>query len=98
MSTHVLRTREHVCKVMKNPRAREKSFKPGVIQDGWGVGGGILSDTGVLGRNMWGGRLKSSKWYSRWGWVCQFPQRHLVKPLLWLEPDRGDSQAGLKTA
>lgn len=24
------------------------------------------------------------------------PQRHLVKPLLWLEPDRGDSQAGLK--
>lgn len=46
---------------------------------------------------MWGGRLKSSKWYSRWGWVCQFPQRHLVKPLLWLEPDRGDLQAGLKT-
>lgn len=54
MSTHVLRTREHVCKVMKNPRAREKSFKPGVIQDGWGVGGGILSDIGVLGRNMSG--------------------------------------------
>lgn len=34
MDTHVLRTGEHVCKVMKNPRAREKLFKPGVIQEG----------------------------------------------------------------
>lgn len=58
MSTHVLRTREHVCKVMKNPRARKKSFKSGVIQDGWGVGEGYSFRYRCPGKEYVGGEAQ----------------------------------------